>query len=137
MFKFLRLSTITATTFAGAFYGYKNLTKFETNITVSNVQTKKCIIKEIKRHMVDTEKGIFVLKNDFKLLYLDIGPIDYQYKPTFELNKDSTYHVTCYGLDYPKLHLYRIIISNNGTPCKLNDHCGEKKSILSSIFNKI
>ena len=142
MFKFLGLPTITSTTLTASFYAYKNLTKTETNIRVSNIHNKKCISKEMKRHIVETDKGTFVLKNNFKLLRLDLGPLlilrefKYQYKPTFELNKDSTYHVTYYGLDYPNLHLYRTIISHNETPC-LSNHCDEKSSILSTILTKI
>ena len=146
MFKLLKLSTITAATTVGTvaatIYGYKKLTKFETNITVSDIHTKQCITEGINRHIVETDKGNFVLQNKLKILHVDIGPMlivnefSYQYKPMFELEKGYTFHVTGYGLDYPKLHLYKTIISNNGTPCTSNEHCGEKPSMLSFISNK-
>lgn len=134
MFKLLKLSLFGA----GTYYCYRKVTECETNITVNSVNTKSCLYGKLDRHTVTTDKGDYVLQN--KLKSFDFGPMlklnSYEYSPSIQLSNGYTYHVTTYGLHYPQLHLYRTIVSNNGTPCTYGDHCTEKPSLLSSLLSK-
>jgi hypothetical protein len=120
---------------AGSFYGYKKLTEFATNITIENKDIRSCLFRKIDRHIVTTDKGEFLWQN--KVKRFDFGPnLDkFVYNPFVEMEEGNTYHVTGYGLDLPKLHLHRIIVSANGTPCD-NNHCEERPSFLSKVLDK-
>ena len=134
MFKLLKYTAIGA----GTFYGYKKLTEHETNITVLDTNVKSCLFGKVDRHVVTTDKGEYVIQN--KVKSFDFGPIfklnSFEYGPISTLEKGYTYHVTVYGLDYPKLHLYRTVVFVNGSPCTSENHCGEKPSIVSRVLEK-
>ena len=117
-----------------SYYGYRKATEFETNVTIKNKEVNSCLFGKIDRHIVNTDKGVYVLQN--KIKKFDIGPMlklnSFEYGPV-ELELDQTYHVTAYGLDYPRLHLHKTIVSENGTPCD-NNHCTESKSLINKFI---
>ena len=128
---------LTGAVITASYFGYRKATEFETNVTIKNKEVNSCLFGKIDRHIVNTDKGAFVLQN--KIKKFDFGPMlklnSFEYGPC-ELELDQTYHVTAYGLDYPRLHLYKTIVSENGTPCHSNDHCGESKSLIEYLLGK-
>ncbi len=119
-----------------SFISYFTLTKFETNITIKKRDVRSCLFGKVDIHVVNTNQGKFILKNKFKSL--SIGPNfilnQFKYGP-IDIIEETSCHITGYGLDLPQLHLHRIIISQNGTPCN-NNHCEEKLSFISQLVNK-
>ena len=108
-------------------YVFRKVTEFETNVIVKEKSVKSCLIGN--KCTIDTDQGSFVTGRD--VWTLRFGP-----KGAYDdVTEGVICHVTAYGLDYPKLHLYKKIISQNGTPCDLT-HCQEKPSLLSRVSSK-
>ena len=109
-------------------YAFRKVTEFETNVIVKGKSVNPCLIGN--KNTIDTDQGSFVTGRD-------VWTRQFNSKGVYDdMTNDLIYHVTGYGLDYPKLHLYKKIVSQNGTPCDLN-HCQEKPSLLSTISSKI
>ena len=129
MSKLLGLATASALSI-GSFCIYRKATEFETNVTVLEKDYGTCLFGQIPRCTVVTDKGSFYYNPS------DFLAREFNNKDSYDnLNKKKTYHVTAYGVHYPKLYLYRKIVSQNGTPCDLS-HCKEKPSIVSRLVNK-
>ena len=109
---------------------YRKVTEFETNVLVENKQVKTCLFSQVNRYIVETDKGSFNVGRDIMSWQLDDKKV-YE-----DLTVNQLYHVTAYGLDYPKLHLYKRIVSHNGTPCDIPNHCGNRESLLSRVISK-
>ena len=127
MSKLLILGTVTI----GSVYVYRKATEFETNITINEKMTKRCLFDNLDRHCIESDKGLFtVAKRDcISNPFIELDTFD-------KLYKYQTYHVTGYGLNYPKLHLYRKIVKQIGTPCDIQDHCSEKESLVNKVISK-
>jgi len=112
-------------------YIYRKVTEFETNIVINEKITKPCFFNNVDRNCIETDKGLFVVsKRDcFTNPLIELDTFD-------KLDKNQTYHVTGYGLDYPKLHLYRKIVKQIGTPCDSLDHCAERESLFNKVINQ-
>ncbi len=108
---------------------YRYVTEFETNVTVNNKSVKSCLFGNVGRYMIETNQGSFVVGKDLKSWQTNEVDI----YDSIEINQN--YHITAYGIDYPKLHLYKKIVKQIGTPCE-GSHCYEKESVLSKIKNK-
>lgn len=94
----------------GIKYGYRKATEFETDVYI---QDKKL---ESGKYTIHTDKGIFLAGTQFYFKY-DFPKIEFSADPVKSYNdveKDQSYHVKAYGLNYPEYGLNRkIVLSEN------------------------
>jgi hypothetical protein len=101
---------------------YRKITEFKTNIVVID----KVYFR--RNYFVKTTKSEhFVLGDGIK----DIFKSKLFLYDKFEIGQ--MYHVKGYGLNFPKIGIYKHVTETFGTPCKLN-HCKEKSSFLSKFL---
>ena len=104
-----------------AHYLYRTLTEYETNIEVKDKNISQ------NRYFIQSDKGIFTTG-------IDLWSMQFDKKGYYnKIHKGEVCHVRVYGIDCPKINLYRRIVFENGTPCAYN-HCKETKSIIDKYF---
>ena len=102
---------------------YRSSTDFKTIVQVNNKEVQTCMFGKINRHILNTDKGKFLVVNPLLESKISHENFTTGYK----------YYVHGYGLDIPYLHLHKKIYNQNGSPCDYGKHCEEKPSLISKL----